>query len=151
LYFPHSYMSPQTAPAKGAKAGHPTRRGTAAESATAGACRPPRNCHPVGAVRASMSTRPVIYLQAAKDRLRLLAGFIRYTVATFVDDGCLVGAGALSYTTLVALVPITAIALAVLSAFPVFADKRDALLASVFQAFVPEVSGEVEWWFRYFA
>ena len=98
-----------------------------------------------------MKPRPAIYLQAAKERLRLLAGFIRYTVATFVGDGCLVGAGALSYTTLVALVPITAIALAVLSAFPVFADKRDALLASLFQAFVPEVSGEVEWWFRYFA
>jgi membrane protein len=98
-----------------------------------------------------MKPRPAIYFQAAKVRLRLLAGFIRYTVSIFVDDGCLVGAGALSYTTLVALVPITAVALAVLSAFPVFADKRDALLASVFQAFVPEVSGEVEWWFRYFA
>ena len=51
-----------------------------------------------------MSTRPVICLQAAKDHLRSLAGFIRYTVSTFVGDGCLVGAGALSYTTLVALV-----------------------------------------------
>ncbi len=98
-----------------------------------------------------MSTRPLLYLQAVVTRLRTLAGFIRYTIATFVGDGCLTGAGALSYTTLVALVPVTAIALAVLSAFPVFADKRDALLASLFQAFVPEVSGEVEWWFRYFA
>lgn len=98
-----------------------------------------------------MSTRPLLYLQAAVTRLRMLAGFIRYTIATFVGDGCLTGAGALSYTTLVALVPVTAIALAVLSAFPVFADKRDALLASLFKAFVPEVSGEVEWWFRYFA
>ena len=98
-----------------------------------------------------MSTRPALYLQAALARLRTLAAFIRYTIATFVGDGCLTGAGALSYTTLIALVPVTAIALAVLSAFPVFADKRDALLATLFQAFVPEVSGEVEWWFRYFA
>ena len=98
-----------------------------------------------------MSTRPAPFLPDALARLRTLAGFVRYTVSTFVGDGCLVGAGALSYTTLVALVPITAIALAVLSVFPVFADKRDALLASLFQAFVPEVSGEVEWWFRYFA
>lgn len=98
-----------------------------------------------------MSTRPLLHLQAAVARLRTLVGFIRYTIATFVGDGCLTGAGALSYTSLVALVPVTAIALAVLSAFPVFADKRDALLASLFHAFVPEVSGEVEWWFRYFA
>jgi membrane protein len=98
-----------------------------------------------------MSTRPALYLQATVARLRTLAAFIRYTIATFVGDGCLTGAGALSYTSLIALVPVTAIALAVLSAFPVFADKRDALLATLFQAFVPEVSGEVEWWFRYFA
>jgi membrane protein len=98
-----------------------------------------------------MSMRPALYLQAALSRLRTLAAFIRYTIATFVGDGCLTGAGALSYTTLIALVPVTAIALAVLSVFPAFADKRDALLATLFQAFVPEVSGEVEWWFRYFA
>ncbi|HEX9490700.1 MAG TPA: YihY family inner membrane protein [Stellaceae bacterium] len=98
-----------------------------------------------------MSTRPALYLQAGLARLRTLAAFIRYTIATFVGDGCLAGAGALSYATLIALVPVTAIALAVLSAVPVFADKRDALLATLFQAFVPEVSGEVEWWFRYFA
>ena len=98
-----------------------------------------------------MSTRPVQYFQAAVARLRTVGTFVRYTLKAFVGDGCLTGAGALSYTTLVALVPVTAIALAVLSAFPVFADKRDALLATLFRAFVPEVSGEVEWWFRYFA
>jgi membrane protein len=98
-----------------------------------------------------MSIRPSHYLQAAMARLRTIGTFVRYTLKAFVGDGCLTGAGALSYTTLVALVPVTAIALAVLSAFPVFADKRDALLATLFRAFVPEVSGEVEWWFRYFA
>jgi membrane protein len=77
--------------------------------------------------------------------------FIRYLVIRFAGDGCLAGAGALSYTTLVALVPVTAVALAVLSAFPVFADTRDQLLATLFRAFVPQVSDEVEWWFRYFA
>ena len=98
-----------------------------------------------------MSTRTALFLQTALTRVRTVAAFVRYTIATFVGDGCLTGAGALSYTMLIALVPVTAIALAVLSVFPVFADKRDALLATLFQAFVPEVSGEVEWWFRYFA
>ena len=55
-----------------------------------------------------MSMRPAHYLQAALARLRTPAAFIRYTIATFVGDGCLTGAGALSYTTLIALVPVTA-------------------------------------------
>lgn len=80
-----------------------------------------------------------------------LGGFIRYCLVRFVADGCLTGAGALSYTSLVALVPITAIAIAVLSAFPVFADTRDQLLETLFRSFVPDVGAEVEWWFRYFA
>lgn len=91
------------------------------------------------------------WFEAALSRIRTSAAFTRYCVVTFVRDGCLTGAGALAYTSLVALVPVTAIALAVLSAFPVFADQRDALLATLFRAFVPQVGEEVEWWFRYFA
>lgn len=80
-----------------------------------------------------------------------IAAFIRHSVVRFVADGCLTAAGALSYTTLVSLVPLTAIALAVLSAFPIFADIRDQLLETLFKNFVPEVGAEVEYWFRYFA
>jgi len=80
-----------------------------------------------------------------------LWGFTRHAIARFVRDGCLTGAGALSYTSLVSLIPITAIAVAVLSAFPVFADIRDQLLSKAFQSFVPQVGAEVEYWFRYFA
>jgi len=80
-----------------------------------------------------------------------LASFVRYALRRFISDGCLTGAGALSYTSLVALVPVPAIAIPVLSAFPVFADTRDQLLAALFRAFVPQVGEEVEWWFRYFA
>lgn len=77
--------------------------------------------------------------------------FIRHSVIRFVGDGCLTAAGALSYTTLVSLVPLTAIALAVLSAFPIFAGTREQLLETLFKNFVPEVGAEVEYWFRYFA
>lgn len=89
--------------------------------------------------------------EATRAALAMTAAFTRYGIGRFVADGCLTGAGALSYTTLIALVPVTAIALAVLSAFPVFADMRDQLLATVFRSFVPEVGVEVEWWLRYFA
>jgi len=88
---------------------------------------------------------------AARSAFGTAVAFIHYTIRRFVADGCLTGAGALSYTTLVALVPVMAIALAVLSAFPAFAEMRDRLLAAVFQSFVPEVGAEVEWWLRYFA
>jgi membrane protein len=77
--------------------------------------------------------------------------FLRYVIARFVADGCMSAAGALSYTTLVSLVPLVAIALAVLSAFPIFADTRDQLLASLFGRFVPEVGAQAEYWFRFFA
>lgn len=88
---------------------------------------------------------------AAMDRTATVRHFTRYAVGRFVGDGCLTGAGALAYVTLVAMVPLTAIALAVLSAFPVFAGTRDQLIALIFRNFVPEVSAEAEWWFRYFA
>jgi membrane protein len=90
-------------------------------------------------------------IQAMLGRLVTLWAFTRSALWRFIGDGCLTGAGALSYTSLVALVPLTAIALAVLSAFPVFADAREQLLGYIIRGFVPEVGTEVEWWFRYFA
>lgn len=89
--------------------------------------------------------------RASRALLVSLRGFARYTLCRFLADGCLTGAGALSYTTLVSLVPLTAIAVAVLSAFPAFAAMRDQVLEMLFRGFVPEFSDEVEWWFRYFA
>ena len=80
-----------------------------------------------------------------------LAAFIRYVLARFIRDGCLTAAAALSYTTLVSLVPLIAIILAVLSAFPIFANQRDQLLTDLFGKFVPEVGAELDYWFRYFA
>jgi membrane protein len=81
------------------------------------------------------------------------AAFVRHAVVRFVADGCLTAAGALSYTTLVSLVPLTAIALAVLSAFPIFADTREQLIEALSANLVPDsgVSGEVRYWIQYFA
>jgi membrane protein len=90
-------------------------------------------------------------IPAMLGRLATLWAFTRSALWRFIGDGCLTGAGALSYTSLVALVPLTAIALAVLSAFPVFADAREQLLGYIIRGFVPDVGAEVEWWFRYFA
>ena len=80
-----------------------------------------------------------------------LYGFVRYVLGRFVGDGCLTGAAALSYTTLISLVPLVAIVAGMLSAFPVFADTRDQLVSDLLGNFVPSVGAEIDYWFRYFA
>ncbi|HEY0199484.1 MAG TPA: YihY family inner membrane protein [Rhodanobacter sp.] len=62
----------------------------------------------------------------------------------FVDDKCFETAGALSYTTLVSLVPLTVAVFAMFSAFPVFADARNTLIGFVFNNFVPAAGEKVE-------
>ena len=49
-----------------------------------------------------------------------LAAFLRASYLRFTEDRCLEVAGSLTYTTLLALVPLITVALAVVTAFPVF-------------------------------
>jgi len=77
--------------------------------------------------------------------------FTRYALHRFSRDGCFAAAGALSYTSLVSLVPLGVIALGILSAFPNFATLRQDLLAFIFRNFVPQISEQAAWWFEYFA
>ncbi len=60
----------------------------------------------------------------------------------FLEDECLPSAGMLAYTTLLAVVPLTAVALAVISAFPVFEDWSRLIQQFIFTNFVP-AAGEV--------
>lgn len=73
-----------------------------------------------------------------------LGRFALHVLGRFRDDGCFAAAGALSYTTLVSLVPLLAISLAVLSAFPIFDKLREQALLVIFDAFVPRIGGTVE-------
>ena len=55
-----------------------------------------------------------------RDRARSFGGFLKYVVNRFGgDDGAGMAAG-LSYTSLLALVPLLVIALAIFAAFPAF-------------------------------
>jgi len=94
----------------------------------------------------------------AEDRIGVLqrklaatVTFCRYALHRFSRDGCFAAAGALSYTTLVSLVPLGVIALGILSAFPNFVAVRQLLLEFVFRNFVPQISEQAAWWFQYFA
>src|SRR5216683_244731 len=77
--------------------------------------------------------------------------FCRYALHRFNRDGCFGASGALSYTTLVSLVPLGVIALGILSVFPNFATLRQDLLAFIFRNFVPQISEQAAFWFAYFA
>src|SRR3984893_19217742 len=88
---------------------------------------------------------------ALRRRLAAVGMFSRYALPRFSRDGCFAASGALSYTTLVSLVPLGVIVLGILSAFPNFAGARQELLAAVFRNFVPAISEQAAWWFEYFA
>ena len=75
------------------------------------------------------------------DRMRY---FRRFVWQRFIDDKCFETAGALSYTTLVSLVPLTVAVLAMFAVFPVFAGARDTLLNFVFNNFVPTAGEKVQ-------
>lgn len=77
--------------------------------------------------------------------------FARFLWQRFLADRCFETAGALSYTTVFALVPLTAVAFGVLSAFPVFDEWTGLLGDFVFTHFVPAAARTVEDYLLQFA
>jgi len=73
---------------------------------------------------------------------RWLRAFGSHLWRHFREDRCLEAAGALSYTTLLALVPLMAVILGVFSAFPVFDSAVERLQDFIFSNFVP-AAGDV--------
>lgn len=70
-------------------------------------------------------------------------GFSRFVAVRYLNDRCFETAGALSYTSLLALVPLFAVFLSILSAFPFFAQLRDRAEASLSGALLPHVEQAV--------
>ncbi|PIX61773.1 MAG: hypothetical protein COZ47_00155 [Lysobacterales bacterium CG_4_10_14_3_um_filter_64_11] len=77
--------------------------------------------------------------------------FARFLWRRFVDDRCFETAGALSYTTVFALVPLSAVAFAIVSGFPVFQQWTDRLGDFVFSNFVPSAARTVETYLKAFS
>lgn len=84
------------------------------------------------------------------DRERSLA-LLSFTWHRFLEDRCMQTAGALAYTSIFALVPLTAAVLGILAAFPVFAGWREKITAWVFANFVPAAGGTIEGYITEFA
>jgi membrane protein len=66
-----------------------------------------------------------------------------YLWRRFVDDRCPGIAATLSYTSLLALVPLAAIAFAVLAAVPVFEGAREDIYGFVFENFMPNTGERI--------
>lgn len=77
-------------------------------------------------------------------RARRFAGFVRYAAGRYRRDGASRMAAALSYTSLLSLVPLLAIALAMLAAFPAFDGVRSNLISFAVSNMVPAIGNVVE-------
>ncbi len=72
-----------------------------------------------------------------------IGSFSRFVLRRFLDDHLFEAAGALSYTTAFALVPLTMVAFGILSAFPVFDAWSESLSSYIFANFVPSAANAV--------
>src|SRR5437870_13772225 len=93
--------------------------------------------------------RKIGMVEALQRRLAPAGTFSRYALHRFNRDGCFAASGALSYTTLVSLVPFGVIVLGILSVFPNFAPVRQELLGLIFRNFVLAISEHAVWLFEY--
>lgn len=69
--------------------------------------------------------------------------FVRFVVARLAQQRVLQVAGSLTFTTLLAIVPLLTIALTVMSAFPVFSDYSTRFKVILLSTLVPEFAGKV--------
>lgn len=89
---------------------------------------------------------PLDSLNRWSDRLRDRAragSFGRFVLKRFLGDRLFEAAGALSYTTAFALVPLSMVVFGVLSAFPVFNQWSESLTTYIFANFVPSAAKAV--------
>ncbi len=80
----------------------------------------------------------------ARRQLKNALTFVVQVWHRFLEDRCLTIAASLSYMTLLALVPLTAVSFAMLAAFPVFDDARQQLQHFIFAYFVPDAIETVQ-------
>lgn len=78
-----------------------------------------------------------------RKRFRIIAEFFHLLAVRAQQDRLFQVAGSLTFTTLLALVPLLTVALTVFSAFPMFADFSSAIRSFVLANLVPAAAGKV--------
>jgi membrane protein len=97
---------------------------------------------------------PLDSLNRWSDRMRDRArtgAFLRFVGSRFLGDRLFEAAGALSFTSVFALVPLSMVVFGVLSAFPVFDQWSVQLSDYIFSNFVPRAAKAVEGYLREFS
>jgi len=84
------------------------------------------------------------------DNLTYLIPFIGYVWRRFTEDRCWRMAAGLGYTSLLAIVPLTAIAFSMLAAFPVFEGVKEQFQEAVFANLLPHSADAMEEYFNQF-
>lgn len=74
---------------------------------------------------------------------RRTAGFAQFVIQRLVSGRCLQTAGSLTYTTLLAFVPLFTIALTLFAAFPMFSDYSSKFKSFILTNLVPDASGKI--------
>jgi membrane protein len=69
--------------------------------------------------------------------------FIRYVLVRFFQHNCTEVAASLTFTTLLSLVPLLAIALSVVAAFPAFAEYSNQIKVFILTTMMPEAANKV--------
>ncbi|MEO7743293.1 MAG: YihY family inner membrane protein [Usitatibacter sp.] len=78
-----------------------------------------------------------------RTRLLDLLGFLRFVLKRWTEDRCPQIAGSLTFTTLLALVPVFAIAVALLSRLPFFEDVMVQIKVFLLLNLAPEIAGKI--------
>lgn len=83
-----------------------------------------------------------VWRRVARVNVSAVRGFPAYVVRRFIGDHGPESAAGLSYASLLALVPLLAIMLAVVSAFPTFAGVEERILNTVLSDLLPDMEGQ---------
>lgn len=89
---------------------------------------------PSSALRAPLSP-----LLRARERLGQAGGLVWFAARRFYDDNCFQTAASLTYTTLLAVVPLMTIGFAIFSAFPAFSALQSDIQSLIFRNLAPEI------------
>lgn len=89
-------------------------------------------------------------MNSSRRRIKTLFLFLRYVGSRFIEGNCTRTAAALSYTTLLSLVPLLAVVFATLTFFPFFVSLADEIQGYIFKNFVPASSEQVQFHFQQF-
>ncbi|WP_207459458.1 YihY family inner membrane protein [Azospirillum sp. SYSU D00513] len=76
-------------------------------------------------------------------KLRDIGGLVGYSALRFYNDNCFQTAAALTYTSLLAIVPIMTIGFAIFSAFPAFGALQSQVQSLIFKNLVPEIGDAI--------